>query len=212
MTIVEAKNLFGSNFIGPEELGQLSRSIAVDIKSVPEIPFVDDILVAHAATHLLIFIPSHFADGTSITINALRERLGMDPAVSEPCMYNQDWYVKEDFAAVTTPDNGWHLIAKQALNEARAKQPGDIESSLPSTEVFPSAITLAFAFFAYWYATGGEKLWVNDFLWCSDRDHNDDRIYVGRYEDPSGVNKNGFNIHRHLALRPAYSVAPEILA
>jgi hypothetical protein len=105
-------------------------------------------------------------------------------------------------------DGKWHLIRKEVLEDARAKRPDEIETSLKG-ESFPTAVTYAFTFFACWFLKG-EKLWNHDFLWCSDRDHNNDRIYVGRYEDPTGVNKNGFNIHRHLSLRSIYSTAPEI--
>ncbi len=193
--------------VGPEELLKLPFKCGGD---APPVPFPESVLRAHADTHILIFTPGVYEDGAPITLNSLRERFGMDPAVSEPCMYNQDWYVKEDFAAATALDGGWHLIHKDVLEDARAKRPDEIESSLRGNESFPTAVTCAFAFFAYWYMTGGEKLWKHDFVWCRDRDHNNDRIYVGRYEDPTGVNKNGFNIHRHLALRPAYSAAPEI--
>ena len=54
------------------------------------------------------------------------------------------------------------------------------------------------------YFARKEYLWWHDFVWCSDVDHNGDRIYVGKYHDIDGVNKNGFSIHRHLALRPCY--------
>jgi hypothetical protein len=144
-----------------------------------------------------------------ITLNHLREYFGTDPA-EEPCMYNQDWYLKEDFADKTATDGEWHVLRKQVKEEWRAKTPQDIEPELKSNEQLPTAVTAAFVFFAYWYSTGGKRLWEHDFVWCCDRDHNGDRIYVGRYEDPAGVNKNGFNIHRHLSLRPAYSAAPEI--
>lgn len=155
-------------------------------------------------THIAVRTPA------GITINQLREDFGIDPAISEPCFYNQDWYLKEGFASTTATDGEWHVLPKNVRDEWRAKRPEDIESELASTERLPTAVTAAFTFFAYWHHTGGEKLWKHDFLWCSDRDHNGDRIYVGRYEDPDGINKNGFNIHRHLALRPSYSAAPEI--
>jgi hypothetical protein len=187
--------------IGPEELKALPLALS---NEAPAIPFSEEVLAAHSQTHLLIYTPAGF------TINSLREQFGMDPAKNEPCFYNQDWYVGEDFAAKETTDGAWHLLPLVVREEWRAKRPEDIETALVSEERFPTAVTCAFAFFAYWFATGGKKLWVHDFVWCSDRDHNNDRIYVGRYEDPSGVNKNGFNIHRHLALRPAYSAAPEI--
>lgn len=196
--------------IGPEELGKLPASLSIGEVRAPAVPFSEAILAAHADTHFLIFTPTAFEDGTPITINALRERLGVDPNLSEPCMYNQDWYLKEDFASVETPDGKWHLIHTNVLEEARAKRPEEIELSLQNNELLPTAVTCAFAFFAYWYVTGGERLWNHDFVWCRDRDHNGDRIYVGRYEDPAGINKNGFNIHRHLALRPSYSAAPEV--
>ena len=54
-------------------------------------------------------------------------------------------------------------------------------------------------------------LWRHDFIWCDDSDHNGDRIYTGRYIDPNGINKNGFNIHRHLSIRPCYGAAPVII-
>jgi hypothetical protein len=171
---------------------------------VSPVPFDGEVLEAHADTHILIAAPRI----PGLTINWFREHFGVDPS-KEPCMYNQDWYLREDFAAKTELDGGWHLIRKSVLEEARAKQPDDIERAL-SGERFPSAITLTFTFFAWWFLHN-ETLWKHDFLWCSDRDHSGDWIYVGRYEDPAGVNKNGFNIHRHLALRPAYSAAPEVL-
>ncbi len=203
MTTTQAKTLFGKNFLGPEELIALAGPFSFPGISAPEIPFSDDVLASHAQTHILIFTPA-----LPITINSLREMFGMDPA-HEPCMYNQDWYIHEDFAEKKTLDGAWHVLQKDVREDLRAKRPEDIESGLKG-EQFPTAVTCTFAFFAWWLHTNGEKLWKNDFVWCSDRDHNDDRIYVGRYEDPAGVNKNGFNIHRHLALRPAYSAAPEI--
>ena len=68
---------------------------------------------------------------------------------------------------------------------------------------FPTAILCVYTFFAYYYARK-ELLWHHDFVWCSDTDHNGDRIYVGKYHDVDEVNKNGFSIHRHLALRNCY--------
>lgn len=197
--------------IGPEEFKKMPASLSFGDAVAPVVPFSTETLAAHADTHILIFTPRTFSDNTPVTVNALRERLGIDPAASEPCMYNQDWYLKEAFAAAETPDGGWHLIRKGVLEGTRAKRPDEIEAALGTEESFPTAVTCAFAFFAYWFATDGGRLWNHDFVWCRDRDHNGDRIYVGRYEDPSGLNKNGFNIHRHLALRPSYGAAPEVV-
>ena len=193
------------NTIGPEQL-RLLPFLSGAVFDAPAVPFSEDILRAHEQTHIVIYTPRI----KDFSLVRMRELFGMDPAKSEPCMYNQDWYLKEEFAN-SPPDGKWHLIRKAVREDARAKRPEDIQSTL-SGEQFPSAITAAFAFFAWWHLSGGEKLWKNDFLWCSDNDHSGDRIYVGRYEDPDGVSKNGFNIHRHLSLRPFHSAAPEVVS
>ncbi|MEO5927981.1 MAG: hypothetical protein ABIO72_04645 [Patescibacteria group bacterium] len=207
-TYANAKSILGENCIGPEELAVQGSSFRFG-SECPPVPYSVEQLEQHAVSSVLVFTPAHDADGSPVTLNSLRTLFGIDPAVSEPCFYNQDWYLKEPFAAEATLDGGWHLIRREALEEVRAMLPEEIENALPATEVFPTAVTCAFAFFAYWFATGGNMLWRHDFIWCSDRDHNGDRIYVGRYEDPMQMNKNGFNIHRHLRLKPIHTAAPE---
>lgn len=189
--------------VGPEVLSKLPFLSGVEI-TAPAIPFSREVLEQRGATHILVFTPRI----ESLTIVGLRETFGTDPAKNEPCMYDQNWYLKEAFANAP-PDGKWHLVRKEVLENARAKSPDAIEESL-FEEQFPAAITAAFTFFA-WHFLKKEVLWKNDFLWCSDSDHNGDRIYVGRYEDPDGVGKNGFNVHRHLSLRPCYSAAPEVV-
>jgi hypothetical protein len=201
MTTTDAKRIFGESFIGPAELASMQRPLSFGTIDAPEILFDDAVLTAVRDSHILIFTPRSDADGNKITLNYLRDIFGTDPEEHEPCMYNQDWYLKEDFAAKTTLDGTWHLIRKDVLETVRAKRPEEIEHSLDAGESFPTAVSCAFAFFAYWQVSGGKRLWDND-----------DRIYVGRYEDSTGINKNGFNIHRHLALRPSYSAAPEIIS
>lgn len=188
--------------IGPEELANLPSPFSFGGISAPGIPFSEEVIAARADTHILVLTPAF----DWLTINSLREKFGTDPA-HEPCMYAQDWYLKEPFAD-TAADGKWHLLPKKVQEDARGKDPQQIEANLKN-EAFPSAITVTFAFFA-WYLLHKEALWKHDFLWCSDRDHNGDQIYVGRYEDPTGINKNGFNVHRHLLLRQNYSAAPEV--
>src|SRR3989344_3031492 len=172
------------NTVGPNELKQLPF-LAGALFDAPAIPFSDDVLRAHENTHILVFTPRV----PTFTLVVLRDIFGMDPSQHEPCTYNQDWYLKEDFAN-TPPDGKWHLVRKEVIENMRAKRPEEIEAAL-SDEQFPSAITCAFTFFA-WYHLKGEVLWKHDFLLCSDRVHNGDRIYVGPFKDPAGINTNGF--------------------
>ncbi len=139
-------------------------------------------------------------DGQDLSIRFMRDKFGIDPDVYTPCFYNQDWYMQENFIN-TTLENKWYLIKKDVFENARAIQPIEL---IKKGINFPSAILSTYTFFAYYFCYE-EFLWKHDFLWCSDLDHNEDRVYVGKYEDVDGINKNGFSIHRHLALRPCYS-------
>lgn len=199
MTIESAKEIMGAQFIGPDELRCCTPYLLFKIpEAVPSIPFDKEKLLASKELYYLILGVSKFADGKNVTCRNLKTIFGKDPEVSEPCFYNQDWYDQEDFIDLTM-ETGWFLIRKDVFEESRAVMP----TELIKTVSFPTAIRCTFSFFVVWLSKG-EKLWYHDFVWCSDVDHNGDRIYVGKYHDVDGINKNGFSIHRHLALRPCY--------
>lgn len=211
----EAKEIMGENFIGPEDLGKIIGKFKIPDpfqfkKEIPEIPFVEDSLKKNNQDYFLVLGLPEAADGEKLTLNKLRSIFGTDPKMSEPCFYNQDWYLKEDFAKDVNLDFRWYLISKRVQENSRSKRPEDLLRDV-RVEAFPSAVLTAFVFFANYLLKEGEILWKNDFIWCQDVDHNGDRIYTGRYSDPDKVNKNGFNVHRHLAIRPCYGLAPQIV-
>lgn len=194
------KQLFGDRLIGPDELRPLLERLGwgTDLM-VPEMNYSQEQLEQSAEDYLLVMgVPE--IGGKAVTIRTLREAFGFDPDESEPCFYNQDWYMHESFIDRTL-EARWYLVRKQVVESSRAVMP---EQLMADSFVFPSAILCAFAFFAYYFQYG-DHLWYHDFVWCSDTDHNGDRIYVGKYHDIDGVNKNGFSVHRHLALRPCYA-------
>lgn len=195
------KQLFGKDFIGKEELKPFFMALGfgeIDVQEKP-IEYSDsDLLKAAKEGYVLIYCVEH-VNGQEITLRFLRDKFGVDPDISEPCLYNQDWYLKEDFIDKNL-NTQWYLIKKDVLEESRAVMPDDLTQRGFN---FPSAILCSYTFFSYYYARN-EYLWWHDFVWCCDTDHNGDRIYVGKYHDIDGVNKNGFSIHRHLALRPCY--------
>lgn len=157
-----------------------------------------DLQKAAAEGYILICGVEHIK-GERITLRFLRDKFGVNPDEYEPCLYNQDWYLKEDFMDVAL-NTQWYLIKKEIFESSRAVMP---EALTQQGLNFPPAILCGYTFFAYYFARK-EYLWLHDFVWCCDTDHNGDRIYVGKYHDIDGVNKNGFSIHRHLALRPCY--------
>lgn len=198
ITIDRAKSIMDDNFIGADELMKLSWLKIDDIQSIPAIPFTEEELNQKKNDYLLILGINVLSDGRNLTIRNLQTIFGKDPDTEEPCFYNQDWYEKETFIDISMKE-GWFLIRKSVYEDSRTVLP----TELLKTHKFPLAITCVYTFFVAWLSKD-IKLWYHDFVWCGDTDHNGDRIYVGKYHDVDGVNKNGFSIHRHLALRPCY--------
>ena len=197
----QIRQIFGVNFIGKEELKPFFDALGFGEGEVQESPIqYGDAALQKAANdgYILIYGVGNI-NGQNITLKFLREKFGVNPDESEPCLYNQDWYLKEDFMDLTLEDR-WYLIKKDVYEESRAVMPDDLTQQGLN---FPSAVLCGYTFFAYFFARDA-YLWWHDFVWCCDTDHNGDRIYVGKYHDIDGVNKNGFSIHRHLALRPCY--------
>jgi hypothetical protein len=204
--------LFGERYLDPGAWAPFAGKLRVKVPAdVPAPRWSDDFLTSRANGHMLVFAPSQHEDGEPITLNSLRACFGIDPVMSEPCFYNQDWYLKEDFAARQALEPGWHLFPVSVLEKANAKGPQEVQKLLEPGEQFSLAVNYTFAFFLFWLRTGGKLLWGNNFIWCRDRDHNGDCVYIGRYEDPAGINKKGFEIHRHLSLRNFHTAAPEVI-
>jgi hypothetical protein len=202
VTIEYAKRLFGPNFVGVEELNVMFEAMKLPLYEDSEVPHMDYSLseLKQYSNDYILILGVVEQGGTKISIQSFRDSFGFNPDISEPCFYNQDWYLGEEFIHKVLQPR-WYLLKKHVLEDSRAVQPAEL---LQQHIVFPSAILCVYTFFAYYYARK-ELLWEHDFIWCSDLDHNGDRIYVGKYHDIDGVNKNGFSIHRHLALRKCYA-------
>ncbi len=212
-TVIEAKEILGKDFIGPEELALIYTKLGIInplsiYLNFPEIPYSISLLNEKKGDYILLLTVPLDAQNEALTLNYLRSFLGWDSIVKEPSFYNQDWYLKEAFANECTIELKWSLIKKEIENKTRAKSGQECITEFHYT--LPSALLCSYVFFAYYFHTDGDILWKHDFIWCSDKDHNGDQIYVGKYIDIDGVNKNGFSIHRHLALRSCYG-AVEVL-
>lgn len=212
-TSKEAKEILGIDFLGPEELQRIRGFLKIGNQmrnKIPTIPFSLAVLRKLQGKYILILGVSEDLRGKPLTLNRLRQTFGTDPNIHKPCFYNQDWYLLHTFAKKTVLQRRWYLIRKEVERSSRGVEPRLLLRKLNHKKDFPLAILTAFVFFAYWFHTGGKILWEHDFLWCKDRDDNGDRIYTGRYSDSTGKNKSGFNVHRHLSIRPCYGLTPEI--
>jgi len=205
-SVKEIKELFGKSFIGADEIAELAKKMNLpDPRStkteVPQITFTKEQLQKVKDSHVLFLaIPFH-SDQSAVNILSMRNWFGTDPAKQEPCFYNQDWYLNEEFVK-STFKSGWYLMSKNLVQETRGRQVAEIKELMLKSE-FPSAVLTCYFFFLS-YLHFNEPLFRHDYLWNSDTDGNGDRIYVGKYIDPLGQNKNGFEIHRHLSLKSNY--------
>lgn len=204
-SIERAKEIMAENFIGPKELNEILGFIPLNLNglsNIPDIPYKSEFLKKYAISHILILGIPFNTSNKPLTLNNLREKFGIDPIISEPCFYNQDWYLNEIFFNTCTIELKWYLIKKNVDEKLAGVIP---TSTSISKNYLPSALLVAYVFFCWYFHTNGKILWENEYVWCNDLDNNLDRVYVGRYRDLSGKNKNGFSVHRHLKLTKQYS-------
>ncbi len=208
-----ARNLFGGDFLGADELALVSAQIGIKpcLEGQPIPARYLDAARSAPGQFLLILGASTMSDGTPLTICSLRNQFGTDPGVSEPCFYNQDWYISEYFARKVQLEDRWYLIRKEVDPTSRGKTLEQWTDQLELGTGLPTAVLCAYVFFVYYIHSKGIKLWEQDYIWCSDLDHQGDRVYVGRYVDPLHLNKNGFSVHRHLQIRENHGISKIIM-
>ena len=199
-TLKEAEIIFQRNFIGPEQLNSCFYNVGFRLEITDqEIPYSPELLKSKSKDYLLVLGSSKMNNGMPVTIMNLKNYFGMDSEKFEPCFYHQDWYHLEAFANEVLTDS-WFLIRKTSYHENRGVEPIELNNEI----VLPKAINCTYAFFVN-FLVNKTYLWRDTFVWCGDVDHNSDKIYVGKYLDAQKFNKNGFNIHRHLSLKPHYT-------
>ena len=101
-TIKEAKEIFGKNFLGPEELKSLfgEMGLKVNFDNVTSVPFSKEQLINSAKDGYILGYAIDKVGDTYLNIKLFRDIFGINPE-KEPCFYNQDWYLAEDF--IQTP-------------------------------------------------------------------------------------------------------------
>ena len=144
------KKLFGKNFIGKDELKSFFKALGFGDKEIQEKPieYSDSDLQKAAKDGYILIYGVDQIDGQNITLRFLRDKFGVNPDVSEPCLYNQDWYLKEDFMDLFL-NAQWYLIKKDVYEDSRAVMPGDLTKRGLN---FPPANLCGYTFFAYFYA------------------------------------------------------------
>ena len=128
-TIEKAKTLYKENFIGIKELQPFFRKLDIPAElsqgiEMPDIPYSTEELNKYAKDYILILGIGKIGN-INLSIRFIRDKMGINPEISEPCFYNQDWYLKENFID-TILENKWYLIRKNVFEETRAMQPNEL--------------------------------------------------------------------------------------
>ena len=208
-TLEEAYNILHENIIGLREIKNSNKLHSffnfsnISQELVQSIPFSKDELFKKKETHILILVIPEHTNKEKLNFKHFRDFFGFDPAIQEPCFYNQDWYINESFYKESILKLEWLLVEKKISDNSRGVDPDILEKGGFRLH---SALTFTYVFFIY-YLIKNKILWENDYVWCSDYDSNSDQIYVGRYIDPNKINKNGFSIHRHLKIKNNYGIS-----
>ena len=193
----EYKKKLGQNFIGPEEINASCEGfLRFSQEEYIKIPFsLDEI----STSELLILTKSTLKNNKSLTIANFKDAFENSPNCDKVVFYNQDWYLNEKFYNENSLKLEWKIIPLHTEDQNRGIMP-----NYELVGYLPSAILLVYTFFIF-AIINGEVLWPHDYLWCSDVDNENDKIYVGRYYDVIGLAKPGFSIHRHLSIKNNYT-------
>ncbi|MDD3774044.1 MAG: hypothetical protein PHW50_02070 [Patescibacteria group bacterium] len=118
--MVEAKRIFGADFIGPEEIN-LAFNGAVEIKDIPAIPFpIEELKRAKELGQMLILRVDQAVDGMPLTMQKIGDILEEKTKDGGKVLYNTDWYKDEDFFTETI-ESGWALVSKELVPESTSK-------------------------------------------------------------------------------------------
>lgn len=117
----EAKEIMGSDFIGPEEIRQ---SLGIELKETPPIPFTREELEKFKAEGFqLILRVDKDAQGQPLTMSRLHGFYTPKLAGQNKgkVLYKVDWYPNEAFFIAETPRLGWVLQQKDFLSDSAGK-------------------------------------------------------------------------------------------
>ena len=143
-----AESLFGTHFIGARQICNISDNyqfLDKDGIEAKELPFQLEYLKTLKDTHILFYFHPYLSDKSVLTINAIKDFFGTNPDNSEPCFYNQDWYLKEVFANTNSINPGWYLLEKEVDNSTRGLSPENL-----SKQRFPPALLCTYLFFIFY--------------------------------------------------------------
>jgi hypothetical protein len=90
----DAERIMGHNYLGPKQANILLNKMGIESiieNEVPDVNFTEEVLINSSKDYILVY------GVDAINILDFRKCFGVNPDKSEPCLYNQDWYLSESF-------------------------------------------------------------------------------------------------------------------
>lgn len=115
--LAELKQLFGNNFIGPDDI-ENAFGIRINPPEVPTVPFApDELQRAKDLDQVLILRVDKAPDGSPLTMLKMQQMLQgkFDAASKGKVLYDISWYKDEDFFKKDIPRAGWALVSKELV-------------------------------------------------------------------------------------------------
>ncbi|MFA6492604.1 MAG: AAA family ATPase [Patescibacteria group bacterium] len=117
----EAKEIFGNDFLGPEEV-KAAFLDQVEISEVPSIPFSkEELEKARELEQMLILRVDKAKDGSDLTMEKIHGLLNGKIKDEAKVLYSVDWYKDEEFYKKDKPEVTWALVSKEAVPDSSDK-------------------------------------------------------------------------------------------
>jgi len=123
VSMEEAKEIMGVNFLGPEEA---EEALGLRFEGeIPAIPFPKEILEKMKDTHQLILYPDMLKDAADkivpVISDDLYEYLDKKKKDGTKLLYDTDWYKNETFFKRNGPEVKWKLVSKELIPNSTSK-------------------------------------------------------------------------------------------
>jgi hypothetical protein len=197
-----ARSVLGQDFIGPDELKMISVDFNFDFNfDFPDLKLsIDDLNKIRSSNMMLILFWPYCLGSTEISIKVMRENFGVSGEFRVDGFYNQDWYINDPFYEKSYSKPCWLRVSKEVEEGLRGV--GPIQKYI--NEHALDAVLYIYTFFVTLFLRQ-VILWPHDYVWTSTKDYNGDWVYIGRYKDINGINRDGLSIHRYLSISKIYS-------
>ncbi len=121
--LARARELFGSDFLGPEAVENV-WGVKLEAKDIPPIPFSsEDLKRAKELNQQLVLRVNKAPDVMPLTMQKMNELI--QPRLTQSnngkLLYRVDWYPNEDFYTTEVPETSWALVSKEIILDSASK-------------------------------------------------------------------------------------------